>query len=68
MGELLPAPESPYPVTVKPGDALTASVIDNGTFTMSLADSTQGWTKTTTHAGSPGYQDSPAEVIAEAAC
>ncbi|QMU74652.1 hypothetical protein GXW83_01490 [Streptacidiphilus sp. PB12-B1b] len=66
--EVLPASESAYSVTVKAGDHLTASVVDNGngTFTMTLADSTEGWTKTTTHAGSSGYQDSSAEVIAEA--
>ena len=66
--EVLPASESAYSVTVKAGDALTASVVDNGngTFTMTLADSTQGWTKSTTHAGSSGYKDSSAEVIAEA--
>ena len=66
--EVLPASESAYSVTVKAGDHLSASVTDNGngTFTMTLADSTEGWTKTTTHAGSSGYQDSSAEVIAEA--
>ncbi len=66
--EVLPASESPYSVTVAPGDHLSATVTDNGdgTFTMSLSDSTQGWTKNTTHAGSSGYQDSSAEVIAEA--
>ncbi|HEV2638589.1 MAG TPA: G1 family glutamic endopeptidase [Actinocrinis sp.] len=66
--EVLPASESPYSVTVAPGDSLTASVTDNGngTFTMTLKDSTQGWTKTTTHSGSSGYKDSSAEVIAEA--
>jgi hypothetical protein len=66
--EVLPAAESAYSVTVRPGDHLTASVTDNGngTFTMTLADSTQGWTKSTTHAGTSGYQDSSAEVIAEA--
>jgi len=66
--EVLPASESAYSVTVKPGDSLTATVTDNGngTFTMTLADSTEKWTKTTTHAGSSGYQDSSAEVIAEA--
>jgi hypothetical protein len=65
---VLPAAESPYSVTVRPGDHLTATVTDNGdgTFTMTLADSTENWTKTTTHAGSFGYQDSSAEVIAEA--
>jgi Peptidase A4 family len=66
--EVLPASESAYSVTVRPGDSLTATVTDNGngTFTMTLADPTENWTKTTTHAGSSGYQDSSAEVIAEA--
>lgn len=66
--EVLPAAESAYPVTVKGGDSLSASVVDNGngTFTMTLSDSTEGWTKTTTANGSSGYQDASAEVIAEA--
>jgi hypothetical protein len=66
--EVLPAAESPYSVTVKAGDALSASVVDNGngTFTMTLTDSTEGWSKATTATGSSGYQDSSAEVIAEA--
>jgi len=66
--EVLPASESAYSVTVKGGDSLSASVVDNGdgTFTMTLTDSTEGWTKTTTADGSSGYQDSSAEVIAEA--
>jgi hypothetical protein len=66
--EVLPASESPYSVTVKAGDSLSASVVDNGngTFTMKLTDSTEGWSKTTTANGSSGYQDASAEVIAEA--
>ena len=66
--EVLPASESAYSVTVKGGDSLSASVVDNGngTFTMKLTDSTEGWSKSTTHAGSSGYEDSSAEVIAEA--
>jgi hypothetical protein len=66
--EVLPASETDYSVTVEPGDSLTASVVDNGngTFTMKLSDSTRGWSKTTTADGSSGYQDSSAEVIAEA--
>lgn len=66
--EVLPAAESPYSVTVRAGDAMSASVKDNGngTFTMTLTDSTEGWSKSTTAAGSSGYQDSSAEVIAEA--
>lgn len=64
---MLPAAESPYSVTVKAGDSLSASVVDNGngTFTMTLTDSTEGWSKSTTANGSSGYQDSSAEVIAE---
>jgi hypothetical protein len=66
--EVLPASETPWSVTVEPGDQMTATVTDNGdgTFTMTLADSTQGWNQTTTQQGSDGYQDSSAEVIAEA--
>lgn len=66
--EVLPAAESAYSVTVKAGDSLSASVVDNGngTFTMKLTDSTQGWSKSTTANGSSGYEDSSAEVIAEA--
>jgi hypothetical protein len=66
--EVLPAAETPWSVTVEPGDQMTADVTDNGdgTFTMTLTDSTQGWSQTTTQQGSSGYQDSSAEVIAEA--
>jgi hypothetical protein len=66
--EVLPASESPYSVTVKAGDSLSASVVynGNGTFTMTLTDSTQNWSKSTTADGSSGFQDSSAEVIAEA--
>ncbi|WP_030902354.1 G1 family glutamic endopeptidase [Streptomyces sp. NRRL F-5126] len=66
--EVLPAAESAYSVTVKPGDHLKATVTNdgNGQYTMTLADSTEGWTKTTHHAGSQGVNGSSAEVIAEA--
>ncbi|MFG2376288.1 G1 family glutamic endopeptidase [Streptomyces sp. NPDC048504] len=66
--EVLPASESAYSgVTVKGGDKFTATVTYTGsTFTMTLADSTEGWTKTTTHAGSSGFKNASAEVIAEA--
>ncbi|QMU78701.1 hypothetical protein GXW83_26325 [Streptacidiphilus sp. PB12-B1b] len=66
--EVLPASESPWSVDVEPGDQMTATVTDNGdgTFTMTLSDGTQGWNQTTTQQGSSGYQDSSAEVIAEA--
>ncbi|GGN18646.1 G1 family glutamic endopeptidase [Streptomyces fuscichromogenes] len=66
--EVLPASESAYSgVTVKGGDKFTATVTYNGsTFAMTLTDSTQGWTKTTTHAGSSGFKNASAEVVAEA--
>jgi Peptidase A4 family len=66
--EVLPASESDYSVTVKAGDSLTASVVynGNGTFTMKLSDSTEGWSKSTTAKGSSGFEDTSAEVIAEA--
>lgn len=66
--EVLPASESAYNVTVRAGDHLTATVtyIGSSNFTMTLSDSTQGWTKTTTHKGSSGFQNNSAEVIAEA--
>ncbi len=52
---------------VQPGDAMSASVVSggDGTFTLTLTDSTQGWTQTTQQA-EPGAQLGSAEVIAEA--
>jgi len=66
--EVLPAAETSYSNTVEPGDAMSASVTynGNGDFTMTLSDATQNWTESTTHAGSSGYENSSAEVIAEA--
>jgi hypothetical protein len=66
--EVLPAAESAYSVSVKPGDHITASVAyeGSGRFTMTLSDTTQGWTKTTTHAGSAGFQNTSAEIVSEA--
>ncbi|MDI5963243.1 G1 family glutamic endopeptidase [Streptantibioticus silvisoli] len=66
--EVLPASQSAYSsVTVKGGDHLTATVtyIGSSNFTMTLFDSTQDWTKTTTHKGSSGFQNTSAEVITE---
>jgi Peptidase A4 family len=66
--EVLPATETPYSgVTVKPHDHLTASVRYEGAgrFTMSLTNSTEGWTRSTTHAGSPGFRNASAEVVSE---
>jgi hypothetical protein len=60
-----------YPVnlrgTVRPGDHLTASVTTNGSgsFTLTITDSTQGWTNTTT-ARLKSAKLASAEVIAEA--
>jgi hypothetical protein len=60
-----------YPVnfnnTVRPGDRLSASVTTNGSgsFTLTISDSTQGWTKTTT-ARLKSAKLASAEVIAEA--
>lgn len=65
--EMYPA----YPVnlsgTVRPGDHMSASVTTNGSgsFTLTITDSTQGWTKTTP-ATLTSAQLSSAEVIAEA--
>ena len=60
-----------YPVnfsnTVRPGDHLSASVTTNGSgsFTLTISDSTQGWTKTIT-ARLKSAKLASAEVIAEA--
>jgi hypothetical protein len=60
-----------YPVnfsnTVRPGDHMSASVTTNGSgsFTLTISDSTQGWTKTTT-ARLKSAKLASAEVIAEA--
>ena len=60
-----------YPVnlkgTVRPGDHLSASVTTNGSgsFTLTITDSTQGWTNTTT-ARLKSATLASAEVIAEA--
>ncbi len=53
--------------TVLPGDHMSASVTTNGSgsFTLTISDSTQGWTKTTT-ARLKSAKLASAEVIAEA--
>jgi peptidase A4-like protein len=62
-------PQAPvfYDNPVQPGDAMSASVVANGggAFTLTLTDSTQGWTQTTSQA-SDAAQLGSAEVIAEA--
>jgi hypothetical protein len=65
--EMYPA----YPVTygddVEPGDSMSASVTTDGSgnFTLTLTDSTEGWTETQNQYSSSA-QDGSAEVIAEA--
>jgi hypothetical protein len=56
-----------YSNTVRPGDLMSASVTTNGSgsFTLTISDSTQGWTKTTT-ARLKRASLASAEVIAEA--
>jgi hypothetical protein len=52
---------------VQPGDAMSASVVDDGagSFTLTLGDATQGWTQTTQQAEAAAQLGS-AEVVAEA--
>jgi len=56
-----------YGNTVKPGDHMSASVTTNGSgsFTLTISDSTQGWSRTTT-ARLKSAKLASAEVIAEA--
>ena len=65
--ELYPAYPVTYSNTVKPGDVITETVTFSGTSTyaMTVKDTTEGWTKTTTKT-SKGDARSSAEVIAEA--
>jgi hypothetical protein len=65
--EMYPAYPVNYSNTVKPGDAMSASVTFSGsdTFTLVLKDSTQNWTQTQT-INQTGLARSSAEVITEA--
>lgn len=55
-------------VNVAPGDSLSSTVsYANGTYTMTLSDNTQGWSKTTTGAAPTGSSNASAEVVVEAA-
>jgi hypothetical protein len=65
--EMYPKLPVTYSSTVKPGDVITESVTFSGskTYTLTLTDSTEGWTHTTTASSSKGVRSS-AEVIAEA--
>ena len=66
--EMYPKLPVSFSETVKPGDKFSASVTDIGTtFTLTLADTTRGWTKTETLSYTKAKRYS-AEVIAEAPC
>ena len=65
--EMYPANPVYFTNTVKPGDAISASVTFSGTqtYTLVLKDATQGWTQTITK-NQAGLDRSSAEVITEA--
>jgi hypothetical protein len=64
--EMYPAYPVNYSNPVSPGDHFTATVSRSGTkYTLTLSDTTKGWTKTTTKTQS-GLSNASAEVIAEA--
>jgi Peptidase A4 family len=65
--EMYPAGPVYFTNTVKPGDAMSASVTFSGTetYTLVLTDSTQGWTQTITQ-NKTGLARASAEVITEA--
>jgi hypothetical protein len=67
--EMYPANPVNFSNTVRPGDHFTGSVTYTGgsSFTLKLADTTQGWSHTVTKTLS-GAARSSAEVIAEAPC
>jgi Peptidase A4 family len=65
--EMFPNAPVFYDNPVQPGDAMSASVVANGggSFTLTLTDSTEGWTKTTQQTSDTAQLGS-AEIIAEA--
>jgi hypothetical protein len=65
--EMFPAAPVFYDNPVEPGDAMSASVVANGggAFTLTLTDSTQGWSQTTSQTSDTAQLGS-AEVITEA--
>jgi len=64
--EMYPADPVTYTNTVRPGDVITETVsYASSTYTLTLKDTTEGWTKTTSKKES-GLARSSAEVIAEA--
>jgi Peptidase A4 family len=66
--EMYPNPSHTYSNTVRPGDHFSASVTYTGSnrFSLHIADTTQGWSHTTT--GTLSAPRSSAEVIVEAPC
>ena len=63
--EMYPADPVYFTNPVSPGDSMSASVTVSGTsYTLTLTDSTQGWTQTENETGS--FANSSAEVITEA--
>jgi Peptidase A4 family len=63
--EMYPADPVYFTNPVAPGDSMSASVTVSGTsYTLTLTDSTQGWTQTENETGS--FDNSSAEVITEA--
>jgi len=67
--ETYPNPSYSFGSTVEPGDTITASVTYEGSneFKLTLADTTRGWSTSTTQTVS-GVARSSAEVIIEAPC
>ena len=66
--EMYPAYPVNFSNTVRPGDHFTGSVsVSGSTYTLKLADTTQGWSHTVT-ASLSGAANSSAEVITEAPC
>src|SRR5580693_5531538 len=67
--EMYPGPSENYSNTVRAGDHFNASVTYEGSnkFSLYIADTTQGWSHTTT-ASLSGAARSSAEVIVEAPC
>jgi Peptidase A4 family len=67
--EMYPGPSENYSNTVKAGDHFNATVTYEGSnkFSLYIADTTQGWSHTTT-ASLSGAARSSAEVIVEAPC
>jgi hypothetical protein len=65
--EFYPAYPVNYSNTVRPGDHFSSTVTSNGSgsYTLTLTDSTQGWTHTT-KGSAPSARNASAEVIAEA--